>query len=223
MKINDIYETISGEFGKFPQGAYCTIIRFQGCNLRCIYCDTKQSWNENTYTEMTVDEIVDKVKTKNVLITGGEPLYQRDDLMLLLGYLSPDHIIQVETNGACSIPSVHIPNVSWIVDYKGYSSGVNDDMGNNIDFVSRVYPAKYIKFVVADKSEIIKAINVINAFKDNIDSYDFNIMKFAFSPLDGNPKLVKMIIETCKENCEQLLLDGYISISVQLHKLVDMA
>lgn len=234
MKINTIYETISGEIGKFPQGAYCTIVRMQGCNLRCVYCDTKQSWNENSYTEMSPEEVLKNIHTKNVLITGGEPLYQREELKKLLKLLDEsNHVIQVETNGACQITdrTLEDEHTNWVVDYKGISSGENDSMGSNKEFVSRVFPAKYIKFVVADEDEVHKAFDVIKEYKTYIQSKFalwkdvFNKKTFAFSPMDGNPKLVKMIINECHkdEDINTLLCNGNIVISVQLHKLVEMA
>ena len=38
MYVNEIYRAISGESGL--TGLPCLIIRMQGCNLKCNYCDT---------------------------------------------------------------------------------------------------------------------------------------------------------------------------------------
>ena len=38
MIVNDIFESISGEAGLFPQGQLCTFLRLQGCNLQCNWC-----------------------------------------------------------------------------------------------------------------------------------------------------------------------------------------
>jgi len=38
MRVNSIFNSISGEVGIIPQGAVTTFIRFQGCNLQCDWC-----------------------------------------------------------------------------------------------------------------------------------------------------------------------------------------
>lgn len=38
MKVNEIFQSISGEVGNIPQGAITWFIRFQGCNLECNWC-----------------------------------------------------------------------------------------------------------------------------------------------------------------------------------------
>jgi organic radical activating enzyme len=90
--IVEIFDAPQGE--GINLGAYCTFIRFAKCNLACPWCDT----NFEKYTELTLEEIMEKVNQDSVILTGGEPLLQ--DLLPLLTALKAEGIwIGVETNG----------------------------------------------------------------------------------------------------------------------------
>lgn len=69
-KINEIFKSVQGEGANL--GKEVIFLRFSGCNLKCEWCDTE---HEN-YKEMTVEEILEEVKSlncKNIIFTGGEP------------------------------------------------------------------------------------------------------------------------------------------------------
>ena len=76
MKVIEIFKSIDGE--GIRAGYPVTFIRLGGCNLQCSYCDTSYAWKDNyTYTEMTPEEIYDKVYRmgyQRITLTGGEPL-----------------------------------------------------------------------------------------------------------------------------------------------------
>ena len=63
-------------------GELATFIRFQGCNLRCAWCDTTYSFDKSEITEvLSAEEIYSYIKetgVSNVTLTGGEPLLQID-------------------------------------------------------------------------------------------------------------------------------------------------
>ena len=67
--IMEIFDSIQGE-GSWL-GIPATFIRFAGCNLRCEWCDTKNSWQQGSM--MTVEAILDQVYKSSIIITGGEP------------------------------------------------------------------------------------------------------------------------------------------------------
>jgi len=94
MKIAEIFLSVQGEG---PQvGMISWFIRTSGCNLSCNWCDSKYA---NEGKEMSISEIIDSLppnECNNVVITGGEPLLQKD-LLELLSCLP--HKIYVETNG----------------------------------------------------------------------------------------------------------------------------
>ena len=66
------------------------VVFFQGCPMRCRYCHNPDTWQPNTGTQMTVDEIMAKfLRNKSfysnggITVTGGEPLLQIDFLTQL--------------------------------------------------------------------------------------------------------------------------------------------
>lgn len=97
--MEDFY-TIQGE--GFHQGKAAYFIRLAGCDVGCVWCDVKESWDANNHPKKTIEEIVNAVKqtpAKMVVITGGEPLMH--NLTALTTALKTNNIItNIETSGA---------------------------------------------------------------------------------------------------------------------------
>lgn len=70
MKINSIFESISGEGGFIPQGTWCTFIRTQGCSLRCAYCfGVKRKHTPELIYSNGVNKRIDHVQVGDQLLT----------------------------------------------------------------------------------------------------------------------------------------------------------
>lgn len=219
MKIHSIFESISGEVGvSVPQGMWCTFIRLQGCNLRCSYCDTKQSQLLEAGKEMAIEDIVKKTYSKHVIITGGEPLHQSAELCRLVHQLSEKgHIVQIETNGSYRLNSTW--PCSWVVDYKGPSSGgmqhkMIDRKGLAVDLARC---PSVVKFVVSDEIDLYHAVTTINVLSSH--GYEGN---FAVSPANGDPSEVNKMIKTLKFFLLNQGLADRIIVSLQLHKICNL-
>ena len=80
------FYTIQGEGYYSGQAAY--FIRLAGCDVGCVWCDVKESWDASIHPKYSVDEIVKWVtdsKARIAVITGGEPLlHQLDELTTAL-------------------------------------------------------------------------------------------------------------------------------------------
>jgi len=91
--------TIQGE-GKYS-GKAAYFIRIAGCDVGCVWCDVKESWDKEQHITMTTNEIIEKVtesKTNFVVITGGEPAMY--DLRPLVDQLkSLGIMVAIETSG----------------------------------------------------------------------------------------------------------------------------
>ncbi len=86
LPVMEHFYTIQGEGYYSGQAAY--FIRLAGCDVGCVWCDVKESWDASKHPEYTVDEIVKWVTDSKALIaviTGGEPLlHQLDELTTAL-------------------------------------------------------------------------------------------------------------------------------------------
>lgn len=72
--MEDFY-TIQGEGNYQGQAAY--FVRLGGCDVGCVWCDVKESWDASAHPVVTVEEITRRVKSTGApvaVITGGEPL-----------------------------------------------------------------------------------------------------------------------------------------------------
>lgn len=76
------FYTLQGE--GFHQGKAAYFIRLAGCDVGCVWCDVKESWDENLYPLQSIEEIVLTAKknpARLAVITGGEPtLYNLSEL-----------------------------------------------------------------------------------------------------------------------------------------------
>jgi organic radical activating enzyme len=74
LPVMEDFYTIQGE--GFYQGSAAYFIRLGGCEVRCVWCDVKDSWDADAHAKVEVSQLVDKAKasgSKIVVITGGEP------------------------------------------------------------------------------------------------------------------------------------------------------
>ena len=75
LPVMEAFYTLQGE-GYF-QGTAAYFIRLGGCDVGCVWCDVKESWDANAHPLLPIDELVTEAKkfpSRLVVITGGEPL-----------------------------------------------------------------------------------------------------------------------------------------------------
>lgn len=114
MKISEIFYTIQGEI---DVGVPSVFIRFSGCNLiregnGCKFCDSIYA---EQGTEMSVEEIIketEKYNCKNIVITGGESMMQKEELKSLADVLYDKKFnVSIETNG-----TIFDIDILWYMD-----------------------------------------------------------------------------------------------------------
>ncbi len=100
MPVMEQFYTIQGE--GVHQGKPAYFIRLGGCDVGCVWCDVKESWDADKHPLASVQELVEnaqKFEGKIVVITGGEPLMY--DLTYLTSELKKAGLrTHVETSGA---------------------------------------------------------------------------------------------------------------------------
>lgn len=106
------FYTLQGE--GFYTGKAAYFIRLAGCDVGCVWCDVKESWDATKHPQFSVKEIIQKAETEIgslqlsennkpiFVITGGEPLlHQLDELTAAIegkGYLT-----NIETSGSSAL------------------------------------------------------------------------------------------------------------------------
>lgn len=75
LPVMEHFYTLQGE--GYHQGKAAYFIRLGGCDVGCVWCDVKDSWDASKHPMLSVDELLQKVQetpAEIVVITGGEPL-----------------------------------------------------------------------------------------------------------------------------------------------------
>ena len=99
LPIMEHFYTIQGEGYYSGRAAY--FVRLAGCDVGCVWCDVKESWEVNKHPIMSLNEIMKNIldsKTDFVVITGGEPAMY--DLSYFVNELKKNQIeTAIETSG----------------------------------------------------------------------------------------------------------------------------
>lgn len=185
VALSEIFgPTIQGE-GPFT-GRLATFVRFGLCNLDCLNCDTPYTWDwtgrtGTTYnrrdelTRTSVDDIVTRVRATAaslVVITGGEPLVQRNQVAHLAERFDDLGLtVQVETNGTLDALTEHSArNVHYVVSPK---MAAMPTTRNAIDLnVLRRYAARpntHLKVVCATADDVVAARSLADQLGWNLD------------------------------------------------------
>ena len=157
MRITEIYASVQGETQY--AGLPCTLVRTTGCDLRCTYCDTAYAFYGGT--EMNLDEILAEVRrldTPLVLLTGGEPMLQREIVALAELLVADGRKVMIETSGAHAVDALPAAVVR-IVDVKTPASG--ESSRTRWEVLDGLRAQDAVKFVVADEADYQWAIEVI--------------------------------------------------------------
>ena len=203
IKVNEIFYSLQGESSYV--GLPTIFIRLTGCPMRCNYCDTAYAFNAgDNFTIDHILEIISQYKTKNVTVTGGEPLAQKECWSLLKQLCDRDYKVSLETGGAISISEID-KRVKIILDIKTPGSG--EEKNNFWGNLELIKSNDEIKFVITDIKDYIWAKELLVREKLNEKAL------ILFSPVfnDINPKYL----------AEWILKDQLpVRFQIQLHKII---
>jgi organic radical activating enzyme len=74
LPVMEDFYTIQGE--GYHQGSAAYFIRLAGCDVKCVWCDVKDSWDEHAHPVLRTSDLVYRATrsgTRIVVVTGGEP------------------------------------------------------------------------------------------------------------------------------------------------------
>ena len=153
LQAIECFHSLQGE-GRYA-GIPSFFIRTTGCNLRCVFkdsiCDTAySSFNPEKPIWKTNEELINYFtelskshpRTTHVVITGGEPLLQRDGLKEFLTEIfkiRKDWVVTIETNGTMPI----LDTLSK--DYRVSLYSVSPKLGSSVDYNHKFLSAEQAK------------------------------------------------------------------------------
>jgi len=191
LPVMEQFYTIQGEGVYAGYAAY--FVRLGGCDVGCVWCDVKESWDASKHQMLSVDEIVEEVKASGAqlcVITGGEPAMY--DLFLLTKALKQAGIrTHIETSAAYPISG----QFDWIcISPKKFKFPLESEM----------VKADELKIIVFNKSDFEWAERWALLCKPGC-------RLLLQAEWDNKEKVTPRIVEYVKEH-------QHWSISVQSHK-----
>src|SRR3954453_10296216 len=98
LLVTEIFHSLQGETSL--SGLPFAFIRLTGCNLRCKYCDSAYSFKGGRKVSIAaILEEIPPYRVRHVLLTGGEPLIQRQTPALLDALVAEGYEVSIETHG----------------------------------------------------------------------------------------------------------------------------
>ena len=175
MRVNEIFNSFQGE-GIYV-GTPATFIRLQGCNLKCSFCDTDFTNSRELSVDRVKNIIVEnmqKHQTDLLVITGGEPLLQYNELQELTNQLNCN--IQIETNGTILEKPL---NATYMISPK-----------KNIEKTFKFYKdyeKTYFKFIIQKESDL-------KEIKKLIEKYNYSKTIWLQPEYSHAEKITKLIL-----------------------------
>ncbi len=195
LPVMEAFYTLQGEGHYSGHAAY--FIRLGGCDVGCVWCDVKESWDADLHTQYSVEDIVNQASEfpKSIaVITGGEPLmYNLDELTLALK--TAGFRTNIETSGA------HPFTGSW--DWVCFSPKKFKEP------LPEIYgKANELKIIIFNKSDF--------EFAEKYAALVNRECKLFLQPeWDKREKMTPLIIDYIKSNPKW-------SMSLQTHKYLDI-
>lgn len=191
----EAFYTLQGE--GYHQGKAAYFIRLAGCDVGCVWCDVKESWDKDSYPLRNIKEIVANAKknpARLAVITGGEPtLY---NLEALTTELKKERFsINIETSGSSPLTG----NWDWIcLSPKKFKPPLPDILPK----------ANELKIIIFNKSDFLWAEKYAAKVSSSCKLY--------LQPEWSKSAIVTpMIVDYIKENPKWQL-------SLQIHKYINV-
>ena len=100
VPVMESFYTIQGE--GYHQGRAAYFIRLGGCDVGCVWCDVKESWDASSHPQRKISDLVSEASHHNgrlAVITGGEPLIH-DCTLLTRALQAAGFETNIETSGS---------------------------------------------------------------------------------------------------------------------------
>ena len=203
LRITEIFHSLQGE--SRSAGWPTVFVRLTGCPLRCDYCDTEYAFQGGHW--MPLPQILQQMAgfaVHHVTVTGGEPLAQKDCLVLLHALCDAGYEVSLETSGALDLAGVD-PRVVIVMDLKGPGSGEVER--NRYENLPLLRAQDQVKFVICDRGDYLWSREQVQRFALS------ELCEVLFSPAWGRMEP--------RQLAEWILEDRLpVRFQMQLHKLL---
>ncbi len=211
LPVVEIFSSIQGE-GRWA-GYPAIFIRFAYCNLGCIWCDTRFTWDKDKIDHgslLQTDEIVAGVvavtpsnsdrSSLHIVLTGGEPMLHQENIVQLISALreSGYEYFEIETNGTI-VPDVDFTRLIswWNCSPKLSNNGLTADENLNVEAVSAILHTQKadFKFVIRKREDIEELLATYGSTVPN----DRIMLMAEGSTLAAQSAAMPVVIEACRE------------------------
>jgi organic radical activating enzyme len=195
LPVMEQFLTLQGEGRYTGHAAY--FIRLGGCDVGCVWCDVKESWDMEKHPRIEINQLVENVLASNAtiaVITGGEPLMHSLDV--LTSELQSKGIrTHIETSGAHPVSG----KWNWItLSPKKFKAALPD----------AIQLADELKVVVYNRSDFDWANHYAGMVKNEC-------LLYLQPEWSKSSELNPLIVEYIKQHPQWLL-------SLQTHKFLDI-
>jgi 7-carboxy-7-deazaguanine synthase len=198
LLINTIYRATEGE--GILLGSPQVFVRFQGCAIGCVNCDSKETWEFDPAKGMPLVDVVERVELlakegrwplNRVSITGGDPLHPQHvpglmELMIelkLRGYW-----INLEAAGSRIVDDVFKAADFISFDFKTPSTGVRTSLDLLARFVGEFGHKGQVKAVIADNADFGAAFEARRQVDEKIGAHSIPwVLTPCYSPGEKAP------------------------------------
>ena len=190
-----MFYSLQGE--GYHQGKAAFFIRLAGCDVGCVWCDVKDSWDASKHPVLTIEEIVAAAKahpSRIAIVTGGEPLLHELD-PLTTALKAAGFQTHIETSGSSPMSG----NWDWVcLSPKKFKAPLPE----------AIKAADELKVVVFNKSDFDWA----NSFEKDIQ---IACKKYLQPEWDKSDAMTPLVIDYIKLNPSW-------ELSAQLHKYIQV-
>jgi organic radical activating enzyme len=191
----ELFYSLQGE--GYHQGKAAFFIRLAGCDVGCVWCDVKDSWDASKHPVLSVEEIVAAAvahPSSIAIVTGGEPLlHQLDPLTTALR--AAGFQTHIETSGSSPMSG----SWDWVcLSPKKFKAPLAES----------IKAADELKVVVFNKSDFDWA----NSFVNDVNT---DCKKYLQPEWEKSDAMTPLVIEYIKSNPSW-------ELSAQLHKYIQV-
>ncbi len=191
----ELFYSLQGE--GYHQGKAAFFIRLAGCDVGCVWCDVKDSWDASKHPVLSVEEIIAAATahpSRIAIVTGGEPLlHQLDPLTTALR--AAGFQTHIETSGSSPMSG----SWDWVcLSPKKFKAPLPES----------VKAADELKVVVFNKSDFDWA----NSFVNDLAA---DCKKYLQPEWEKSDAMTPLVIEYIKQNPSW-------EMSAQLHKYIQV-